>query len=378
MVGERKLTVQYVQQMPSTEVQDVPGWNRSGYIPQLDGFRGIAVIFVLLGHALEFNQSSAKLTKIGSSLAQLGVFLFFVLSGFLITMLLYRERLETDEINIRRFYIRRLLRLGPALILFLLVVSTLIYVRLITDVPRYELLACIFYARNIFGRSQSLSHLWSLSLEEQFYLCWPMLFSILPIKRSLTIIVALTSLISLWRGLAIYWNLFDYNSGVYYVRPYFRFDSILIGGCLAIALASRPGFLSLAKSVSRQLPAGLGWALLLGWSLIGEVWSRPLYLTVQMILIVGLLGQLSIGESSWSQRIFRQSSVRYIGKISYSLYLWQQLFLVTKQPRWGILRQLPVSMLIPFALAVLSHRFFEGPILRIKDRVCSHGRLHHL
>ena len=164
----------------------------------------------------------------------------------------------------------RLLRLGPALILFLLVVSTLIYVRLITDVPRYELLACIFYARNIFGRSQSLSHLWSLSLEEQFYLCWPMLFSILPIKRSLTIIVALTSLISLWRGLAIYWNLFDYNSGVYYVRPYFRFDSILIGGCLAIALASRPGFLSLAKSVSRQLPAGLGRALLLGWLRIGR------------------------------------------------------------------------------------------------------------
>ena len=76
MVGERKLTVQYVQQMPSTEVQDVPGWNRSGYIPQLDGFRGMAVIFVLLGDALEFNQSSAKLTKIGSSLAQLGVFLF--------------------------------------------------------------------------------------------------------------------------------------------------------------------------------------------------------------------------------------------------------------------------------------------------------------
>jgi peptidoglycan/LPS O-acetylase OafA/YrhL len=95
-----------------------------------------------------------------------------------------------------------------------------------------------------------------------------------------------------------------------------------------------------------------------------------------MILIVAVLGQLSIDESSWSQRIFRQSSVRYIGKISYSLYLWQQLFLVTKQPRWGILRHLPVSMLIPFALAMLSYRFFEGPILRIKDRVCSHG-WHH-
>jgi peptidoglycan/LPS O-acetylase OafA/YrhL len=274
------------------------------HIPQLDGFRGLAVLIVMAGHLLEFSNTPNGVIRVGACLDRLGVLLFFVLSGFLITMLLQQEKNDAGGINFRRFYAKRALRLGPALILFLLTVVVLMRIRLITDVPRYELLASLFYARNFFGISRSLAHLWSLSLEEQFYLCWPMLFAVFPMRRSLQITIALSGLIALWRGVAIESGLFNYTSGIYYVRPYFRFDSILIGACLAIALSKHSEGLDRAKTIGRQLPASVIWIVLLVWSLAGEAISKPLYLTVQMILVTALLAQLVVSESGVSQRLF--------------------------------------------------------------------------
>jgi peptidoglycan/LPS O-acetylase OafA/YrhL len=337
-------------------------------IPELDGFRGLAVLMVITGHVLEFSNLPDGIIRAGADLDRLGVLLFFVLSGFLITMLLQQERNSVGRINFRGFYARRAFRLGPALILFLLTVITLMRVRLITDVPRYELFASLFYVRNFFGTSQSLAHLWSLSLEEQFYLCWPILFAVFPMRRSLRITIALCAAIAVWRGVAIERGLFNYASGIYYMRPYFRFDSILIGACLAIALSNRSEGLDGARSMGKRLPASALWVALLAWSLVGEAVSKPLYLTIQVILVTALLGRLVLSESGASKRLFSQPALRYVGKISYSLYLWQQLFLVTKQPSWGILREFPVNLLMPFILAMLSYHFMEGPILRLKDR----------
>ncbi len=339
------------------------------HIPQLDGFRGLAVLMVVVGHMLEFSNLPNGFIRAGADLDRLGVLLFFVLSGFLITMLLQQEKENTGGINFRGFYARRALRLGPALILFLLTVAILMRIRLITDVPRYELLASLFYARNFVGISLTLGHLWSLSLEEQFYLCWPMLFAVLAGRRSLPITIAATGFIALCRGIAIASGLFNYASGIYYMRPYFRFDSILIGACLAIALSNHPKGAGMAEPLGRRLPAGVIWFLLLAWSLVGESISRPLYLTIQMILVTALLGQLVVSKSLVSQKLFSHPTIRYVGKISYSVYLWQQLFLVTKHPGWGILREFPINVFIPFGLAMLSYHFFEDPILRLKDRI---------
>src|SRR5579863_3401722 len=135
------------------------------HIPELDGFRGVAVLVVVVGHYLEFRLPHRN--TYFATLDKLGVLLFFVLSGFLITGLLHRERSATGIISFRKFYIRRVLRLAPAFLLFLGVVLVLISLGWITDVPRREILECLFYARNIFGHSLSLGHVWSLSLEEQ-------------------------------------------------------------------------------------------------------------------------------------------------------------------------------------------------------------------
>ena len=104
---------------------------RFHHIPELDGFRGLAVLLVVVGHYLEYR---LPVNTHLATLPKLGVLLFFVLSGFLITGLLYRERLATGKINLRFFYIRRILRLAPAFLLFIVVTLILMRLGLITDV----------------------------------------------------------------------------------------------------------------------------------------------------------------------------------------------------------------------------------------------------
>jgi len=340
---------------------------RFRHLPQLDGFRGLAVLMVVVGHWFHYGIRKSILQGLGIVLEDLGVFLFFVLSGFLITSLLFRERTDSGGISLRKFYIRRALRLGPALLLFLAAVVILMSVRAIIDIPRYEVVASLFYGRNFFGKSDSLAHLWSLSLEEQFYLCWPLLFSVLPLRRSLSTIAVITGVITIWRGVAMHFHLLESNAGAYYMRPYFRFDSILIGACLALAVVSNGKYFEWVQTATRNIPAGLLWVLLLAWSAMVSI-SNPVYLTVQEIVIVILLAQIIAGASVSSVTLFEWPVLTYLGKISYSLYLWQQLFLVTKEPSWGVLRQFPLNLAIPIALSVVSFHFIETPALRLKER----------
>src|SRR5258708_21241850 len=104
-------------------------------IPALDGFRGMAILCVIIGHFLQFHGGSPELRGIAGSVAQTGVLLFFVLSGFLITGVLGRERRITGKVHLKDFYIRRVLRLGPALLLFLAAALVLMCFGLISHVP---------------------------------------------------------------------------------------------------------------------------------------------------------------------------------------------------------------------------------------------------
>jgi peptidoglycan/LPS O-acetylase OafA/YrhL len=338
------------------------------HLPQLDGLRGVAVIMVLIDHQLFYGPFSLPWRRAGEALGSLGVFLFFVLSGFLITSLLYIEKRDTGTVSLSNFYIRRALRLGPALLLFLSIIVILMACHAITDVPRYEIFASLFYARNFFGHSTSLAHLWSLSLEEQFYLCWPLVFTLIPIKRSLPVTVGITASFAVWRGLAIHFALFDYSRGIYYERPYFRFDSILIGACVAIAVVTYPEFVSRARIVGRRLPTLLIWPLLFWWTLYGEEFSKPLFITIQTLLLAYVVLQLALAERGPSLKFFTQPALCYVGKISYSLYLWQQIFTATRTPSWGVLRIFPINFLASFALAILSYHLIERPALRLKKK----------
>jgi peptidoglycan/LPS O-acetylase OafA/YrhL len=340
---------------------------RFRHIPELDGFRGLAVLVVVVGHYLEFRVANPR--TYFATFDKLGVLLFFVLSGFLITGLLHRERTASGTIDFRRFYIRRVLRLAPALLLFLATVAIFIKIGWITDVPRKEILECLFYARNIFGRSLTLGHIWSLSLEEQFYLVWPLAFSLLPLKRSAGYVTAICVALAGWRTAAIAAQLFSYERGIFYMRPYFRFDSILIGACVVLWLASSPRAGEVLKKWVSRIPVVILWGGLLLWTAFGENLSRALYLTVQELLVAAVLTQLVLSDSKLLGAIFRWRPLRYCGAISYSVYLWQQLFLVTAVPSWGPLRKLPLSVVLPFLIAAASYHWMEKPLLGLKDRL---------
>jgi peptidoglycan/LPS O-acetylase OafA/YrhL len=333
------------------------------YFPQLDGFRGLAASLVVVGHLILF--------RVGSdAIASLGVMLFFVLSGFLITGLLINERARYGRIDLRAFYLRRVLRLAPALACFLLAVMILIRLGLIVDVPRYELIACVFYFRNIVGRSTSLAHLWSLSLEEQFYGLWPLLIGwVKSVRRMLIYAAILTALISIARMIAIESRHFDYNAGITYTRPWFRFDSILVGCCIALARAQGDAWARRLKSLAERLPAWLAWTALFGWTLWGERVSMPWYLTLQMLLAGLVLMQLVFAPTPALSLLFCSRMMVHAGKISYGLYLWQQLFTANPASHWGLLQRFPVNVIMPIAIAELSHHFVEAKFLKLKSRL---------
>jgi peptidoglycan/LPS O-acetylase OafA/YrhL len=341
---------------------------RFQYLPQLDGMRGLAILLVLLGHIWESAKLSLKWAIIVGSLSRLGVLLFFILSGFLITGLLYAERLDTGLIDLPRFYARRALRLFPALFVFLGIMFLSVRLHWIEYVFFAEFLACLFYARNFYGQSMVLGHLWSLSLEEQFYLCYPYLLRVLPLTWIFRVTLAMTCAIAVFRALVIHFNFWHLGERALYMLPYFRFDSLLIGSCLALALANSPGKVERFRSLMQRIPSGLLWVALLFWSAFGQNYKYSLYQSIQLLLAALLLGQVVLGQGRWSQAFFQHPALRFVGKLSYSLYLWQQLFLLARPPSWGTWPTFPIWLLPPMVLAFLSYKFVESPALRLKRR----------
>lgn len=323
-------------------------------IPELDGFRGLAIILVVVGHTLTFTLHFWL--QAGLKMGEMGVLLFFVLSGYLITTLLREEELRTGTISLRAFYIRRACRLLPALAAFLLAIALMRSLGLITDVPGREFLAAIFYVRNIFGTSQTLGHLWSLSLEEQFYTLWPFLFLLFGMKRMLRVAIGLTILIMIWRGTAIALHLWIYETGVFYLRPWFRFDAIAIGCWLALATLPQPP----------KWLFGFSAPAFLIWSLYGEFISRPLFITLQTTLAALLLVSVIKGERGL-RRFFSQKWLRWFGGVSYSLYLWQQICTVSL-PNLEWIRLFPLNLIAALAIAILSRKYIEEPFLRLGRR----------
>ena len=332
------------------------------HYPELDGFRGLAVTLVLIGHLVFFSLG------FDSQMASLGVLLFFVLSGFLITGVLLNENDARGRISLSNFYLRRVLRLAPALLLFLAVVAVLMYFRAIVDVPWYELLFGLFYVANIVGHSLPLGHLWSLSLEEQFYAMWPWFVARMPLRRLLlmaavvTAVVAIARMLTMWNGWA------PHNPGMVSRRPWFRIDSIMIGCWLCVAIAHDTWRARVTRIVAAVNPA-IAWLVLLVWTVEAPRIFPLVSLTVQTVLSAFVLGQLILCPTPVLSAIFSNPILRHLGKISYGLYLWQQLFVDNPGAHWGPLQTFPLSVIVPLAIAELSYWLVEVRFLNFKERL---------
>ncbi|HEX4507119.1 MAG TPA: acyltransferase [Alphaproteobacteria bacterium] len=334
--------------------------NYLGYEPALDGLRAVGVAAVLSLHAGFFLMPGLNALAPGG---WIGVDIFFVLSGFLITRLLADEMRRNGRISLRRFYTRRILRLFPAYAVLLLA-DLLFSIWVVHDRDIYK--AALVSAGYVMNWSRAfnwfpqatLGHTWSLSMEEQFYILWPVLFIVLDRRRPLLWLLAAWAATAIWRNVLV-------GQGAGAERIYNGFDThadtLLIGCALALA---RP-----AERL-REAARRFSFIPIAGLIVLTQYWyARPLVQTLGFSLC-GLATAWIILAAMQPGRLRRALSVRpliYTGRISYALYLWHfPLFMFAPRYLHGpaLLLMIPLTYLV----AMLSYAVVEKPFLRLKAR----------
>src|SRR5437868_11271046 len=206
---------------------------RTGRLAALDGVRGLAITFVFADH-MEFSRgSSGSFTRVLDTLSGGAVTTFFVLSGFLITMLLIREQRRSGTISIKRFYLRRAIRILPPAFLYIAALVLLQIFDPNVAMSRSELLGSAVFVRNLQHGSLFTAHYYTLSIEEQFYLCLPLFLFITPDRFRLRTAVFLCLLAPIWRQINI--EMFSAQN-VNWARFDLRYDAMIAGAIAAIAL----------------------------------------------------------------------------------------------------------------------------------------------
>jgi len=339
------------------------------HVPELDGLRGIAILTVLIHH---------QLTPISLSGGFLGVDLFFVLSGFLITSLLLGEFARAASISLKNFYMRRLLRLGPALAIYLLASLLVTYRTQTIELTRQlKLIAfAVFYSTNwrmAFGWDATLDPtaiIWSLSIEEQFYLGWPLvLFACLAFKVRPRIIAAGLALIIL--AVVINRNLL-FDGGANLTRLYYgsdtRADALLVG-CLFGLLHSKNITLrtnNWVKALGLFSAAAL--ALLIKTTEFSDVWLYRGGFTGVALLSGAVIFAAANLRVPVLSVVLKFAPLRWFGQISYGLYLWHWLVVrnasLSSLGRWEGTAKLGLAI----GIAATSFYFIEKPINQLKSK----------
>jgi peptidoglycan/LPS O-acetylase OafA/YrhL len=315
------------------------GAEKDGFRPDIEGLRGIAVSLVVLFHAGLLSHSAMQITG-----GFIGVDLFFVVSGFLITGLLIRERERSGRISMSRFYARRVRRILPAALVVLLVTFVAAN-SLITLVDRPSVMqdgasAALSIANIRFAMTTDyfnpvsyspFLHYWSLGVEEQFYLVWPALMAIVAWKAprlgagvALTIVVVASFVASLAMTTSS-------TSTAFYMLPT-RAWQLGAGGLVAVGAGSFDRLPRAIRAAAGQLLAFAGWgalaALITAAIVIDSVSTPYPGLAAIVPTIAGVLLIASGQERTGPGVLLRLAPVRFLGKISYSLYLWHWPMLI--------------------------------------------------
>jgi len=317
-----------------------------GYQPAFDGLRAIAVLAVMAFHA------GAPIARGGF----LGVDLFFVLSGYLITSILVAEHRDTGRIHLAAFYWRRAIRLYPTL-LIMLAAFVLMAPVLWPETPRFEhaALAALYlsdYSRAFYGAPEVILHTWSLSVEEHFYLILPLVLpAIIRSKSPARVLMLIWGFATLWRII----NLWELG----WDATYFRFDTRLSGLVLGCALAFYKG-----NGVPRIATGAAAVMLISALVFVRHKDWNSLQFAVtfaELASAVLILGCRNIPflSSTW---------LAYIGKLSYGIYLWHYPIVVYMRSfRTDWPTKVLVSVALSILLAALTYHLVDTRLRRFRD-----------
>jgi peptidoglycan/LPS O-acetylase OafA/YrhL len=362
------------------------GDTRSSYIPGLHGIRAVAALSVAVAHIEGYRQYFGLPSDgvlISGAIATNAVTVFFVLSGFLITLLLLRESTLTGRISIAKFYSRRVLRIWP-LYFVVLFAGYYLFATLLPVPPLaanwhpgnpLQLLLFVFFLPNaanaFFGSISYVSTLWSIGVEEQFYSFWPWLVRRrTPQMLSVMLIVVALGVFAL-RLFVNYSGLFPWQFGL--LANTMEFDSMAVGGIAALLFYLRGA----SGSSLPHLPyLALGaFAVIFAYSALGNPF-RPALLPILSVAFAICILFVAGHPASFATRFFETGRMRWLGEISYGIYLLHSFVIIpmlhvdmiagmldTVVGSW-LFRVVAIGLTI--GVASLSYIAIERPFLRLK------------
>ena len=367
--------------------ETIPASHGFRHIQTLDGLRAIAILLVICDHytpriVAEGGLKRAILLEAAGWCAS-GVDLFFVLSGFLITGILMDAKGSANYF--RRFYWRRSLRIFPAFYAFLLIVFGLMPY-LFRNIGFFWF---ALYLRNWVGGDRAsddaLGHLWSLAVEEQFYIAWSVTVFLCPPRYMMRVILLLIAAAPVIRALM---NHFGYSGYLIFRVTPARMDSLLFGALVAVAIRSGWALWGRRLALAGLLAGTVGLLILrmrlgaLTFDLLGYQIAWPSLIALSFASLVFL--SVRLDEKTPAYRLLTCNSLRIVARYSYAIYLWHLVAAVVVWSFWPpVATRLGLSgfwsaadyllsaLGLSFAMAALSWWLIEAPALSLKDRYFS-------
>lgn len=358
---------------------------KSGYMPSLDGWRALAIIGVLMAHDLSWNVgrfSNKNFQFVGGD----GVYLFFAISGFLICTRILQEESALGHFNIKSFYVRRLFRIQPASMVYLAIVLLLMLCGICHEYWRFWLGATFFYANFVshvgdVSNGSFTGHFWTLSAEEHFYILLSLLLFFFR-RHRIKIFAGIIFTTWILQNIARKHNFYFHEPSprrTYWIILYF------LGPSLLALLLRKPKIHAwairwLRPWVAYSITAALmlvsrlrhinDWHSILNVHILSDQQSY-LFFGFSLWIIATVLH-----PKSMSTRLLELAPIRFVGRISYSIYLWHIPFFVSalhgNDVTWPPLHFLsgrPWKYIATLCVACLSYYFIEKPLIRTGHRL---------
>ena len=345
-------------------------FSSKGRLPSLDGLRAISAALVVIGHAEQMLKVGRHLpfgAGVIDAWGPVGVTVFFVISGFLITRLLLEERRESGTISLRAFYLRRTFRILPAYWTYMAVVAVLAFAGIVMAGTDSFARALFFATDYLHAGFWALNHSWSLSVEEQFYLLWPLALLTVGVMRARRLALFLVFAAPVVRVLTYYCTP--------QLRPaiaamlHLRGDALMIGCWAALEQEARPAsrVLKFLARPTTALCAAVYCVLLSAIVRRVGLANAAVGYSIEALSACAVILWAIQNPGSVVGRILNSRPLVHVGVMSYSLYLWQQLWLAheTPTPVW----MAPLLVLGAALCAEASYRFVEAPMLRLRPRL---------